>query len=126
MNRIWDESGKPYQPTMSEAIGKGFGFASSRRSTIQERTYESKKVVADYAEKRQNIARAYRGYLLDPGRTQEQMNEILGSIKEYNDGVLANKKQALVPLITGKSLKRAVKEMSVPNKRERALLQAVE
>ena len=122
LNPIWDENGKIYQPKGREIAGKVVGFTSAERSTIQARTWESKKEVANYAEKRKRIYAAYRGYLLDPERSKEEEKRIYKLIEEYNEGVTARKKQALIPYVTPESLRRETKNIMEPSRRERALL----
>jgi hypothetical protein len=122
LNPIWDENGKIYQPKGREVAGKAAGFTSAERSSIQARTWESKKEVANYAEKRKRIYSAYRGYLLDPKHSKEEEKRIYKLIEEYNEGVTARKKQALIPYITPESLRRETKNIMEPSRRERALL----
>ena len=52
---IFDEKGRPYQPTGIETAAKMAGFTSSRRATMQARQYELKNDISEYNDKKSEI-----------------------------------------------------------------------
>lgn len=116
--RVWDTSGKPYQPSVGETISRAAGFRSTDQAIVSERTWEGHREQASYNEKRNAIYERYRAWLLG-GRDPEEHKAITKEVREYNNGV---KGLDGVSRITFEALRRQEKGLKKPAKRERAIL----
>ena len=116
--RVWDTSGKPYQPSTGESVARAAGFRSTGQAVVSERTWEGHREQASYNDKRSAIYEKYRGWLLG-GRDPEEHKAITKQVREYNNGV---KGIDGVSRITFESLRRQAKGLKKPAKRERAIL----
>jgi hypothetical protein len=121
---VWDEEGKPLQPSAVETGLKGMGFRSSRRATLQASEWEWKQMETRYADKRKKIYEQYRAYLKTWSKDKYQ--DIMKQIKEYNADVMSEGLQKQVPLITKASIKGQVKRMAKPTKRQMSRIMEAE
>jgi len=118
--RVWDERGRAYMPSPVETGLRVAGFRSSRRATVQARQWEGKKEKFNFSRRRTKIYEAYRAYLTSP--TSGRLEKILDDIKEYNDQVIGSGRIATIPLITTQSIRRQMKRMMRPTRREAAAM----
>lgn len=117
--RVWDTSGKPYQPSVGESIARAAGFRSTDQAVVSERTWEGHREQARYNDARNALYERYRAWLLG-GRDPEEHKAITKKVREYNNGI---KEVDGVSRITFESLRRQAKGLKKPTKKERAILQ---
>jgi hypothetical protein len=118
---VFDETGRQLRPTPLETVEKTLGFRSSRQATLSERTWEAKRQVAKYNEKRNELYQRYRSVM--SSRDRKKYAELVKDVREYNRQVRDNGLEAQVPLITSESLRRQSIRMQKPTTRQAALLQ---
>jgi hypothetical protein len=113
--RVWDDNGQPYIPSTMETTARTLGFRSAELATMGERTWETKREIKNYSTEHDAILEAYRNYIVSKG-SQEDFQEIMDRIVEYNQGVIRSGKVNEIPLIKYDTLKRQVKQLTKPSK----------
>ena len=114
-NRIFDEKNRPLVPSKTETGLKIAGFRSSKRATLQSRTWEKKKEYANFKDRRDTIYEAYKAYLAS--RDPKAKEAVLKKARAYNRDVTRLK--ADVPKITKASFRSIARRMKKPSKRNR-------
>jgi hypothetical protein len=122
-NRVWDENGRPLEPTGGETALRVMGLRSARQATLSTRLYESKAQAAKFGEKRQDIYERYRAYLASTDKDHDTLRKIRSNVREYNKTVRSLKlKGEGVSLITYEALRRQARGMRRAEKREIGML----
>ncbi|OQA29963.1 MAG: hypothetical protein BWY57_03129 [Betaproteobacteria bacterium ADurb.Bin341] len=119
-NRVWDERGRPLQPSAGETAARAAGFRSTRQAVLAERTWEGKRQSSHYAELRQSIYQRYRAWLLGK-QDKEEHKKIVKAVREYNEKV-KDLKDGEAPKITFASMRGQVSRMQKAPKAIRANL----
>lgn len=119
---VWDESGRQFVPTGGEAATKALGFRSTRQAVLSERTWEARRQRASFNEKRSQIYRKYRAWILS-GRDKERYREIVKEVQKYNRDLHRLGLEREIAPITSQSLKSQSGRMQAPSKRDRAMLE---
>lgn len=119
-NRVWDERGRPLQPSAGETAARAAGFRSTRQAVLAERTWEGKRQSSHYAELRQSIYQRYRAWLLGK-QDKEEHKKIVKAVREYNEKV-KDLKDGEAPKITFASMRGQATRMQNAPKAVRANL----
>jgi predicted RNA methylase len=119
-NRVWDERGRPLEPSAGETVARAAGFRSTRQAVLSERTWEGKRQSSHYAELRQSIYQRYRAWLLGK-QDKEEHKKIVKAVREYNEKV-KDLKDGEAPKITFASMRGQATRMQNAPKAVRANL----
>lgn len=121
--RVWTPEGKPLYPTPAESIIRAAGARSGREAVLADRTYEAKREISHFNERRNAIYEKYRAYLAGGGRDAKMFKEIVEEKRKFNQGLIDNKiNRHVVAPIEMEAMRRQSKEMTRPSKKERAIM----
>jgi hypothetical protein len=117
--RVWNEDGTPYIPTAGETALRVAGFRGSKRTTTQQRDWETTREKQRWDESKGKIYERYRAYLSDakPGRDEFQL--IMQDVSKFNKAIVARGRVGLVVPIKAGQLKKIVRDMARQSTRER-------
>jgi hypothetical protein len=110
--RVWNESGESYAPDGWETLTAALGFRSSERAKLAGRDWESKKTVAAFKKRREDI------YLLVRVRG-DVTPDLMKRIDAFNDAAekMQDKHGLTIPFITDKTVENQLNSLEVPGKR---------
>jgi hypothetical protein len=113
-NRVFDEKNRPYMPSGVETGLRAAGFRSSRRATVQSRSWESKKNYYRFKDRRDAIYEAYKAYL--SSKDPDQHKKVLDKIREYNTDIRRLGLRKQINFITKDSLLGLARRMRKPQR----------
>lgn len=122
-NRVWNEKGRPLEPTVGETALRSMGVRSARQATLSTRLYEAKAQAAKFDDKKKDIYERYRAYLASTKKDPKAYRQIRLDIREFNAKVKDLQLVEEVSPITYESLRRQVKGMTTATKKEKGMLQ---
>ena len=110
---------EPLKASTLDSIIRFFSFNPASLSTKREKQWKEKKVSYAYRDRSTDIyAKIKRFYSLPANeRSRDRWADILADIEEFNERAL--RAMVYVPRIDNKSIKRNLKRISKPPKRER-------
>jgi len=117
--RVWNEDGTPYIPSSSETALRLAGFRGSKRTTTQQRSWESKRETYRWKESRDKIYERYKAYIVKSKKDPDEIKTIFSDIAKYNKAVVAKNRVGMIPFIKKEQLKQQVRNMSKQSKTER-------
>ena len=115
-DRVWDEHGMPYMPTMSETFKRSLGFRSARRALLAQTVWVSKREERRFKKTQSDVYKKVKFLTAKPGE-KKLKQDIADSISDYNRGAL---KTTNVPLITPASIERQMMRMEAPTTKQKA------
>ena len=118
-NRVWDKTGKAYQPTAGESVKRALGFRSPERAMTQERQWEAKSEEYNFSDRKSRIYEKFRDLMAKPDRKQSDLQEFWKQVRQYNNDIKEAGVYPRVPAITMATLRQQMKRMSRPQKQER-------
>jgi hypothetical protein len=116
--RVWNEDGTPYIPTSGETALRVAGFRGSKRTTTQQRDWETNREKQRWDESKGKIYERYRAYLSDKNPSPDRFKSIMEDVYKYNKAIVARGRVGMVVPIKPAQLKRIVRDMLRQSKAE--------
>jgi len=109
--RVWNEDGTPYIPTSGETALRVAGFRGSKRTTTQQRDWETNREKQRWDESKGKIYERYRAFLAERNPSQDRFRSIMEDVSKYNKAIVARGRVGMVVPIKPAQLKRITRDM---------------
>jgi len=121
--RVWEESGRPFMPSSGETAVRAIGFRPTRQAVLTARTWEGHRQQAKFNKMRGDIYEKFRAWILSDDRDYAQYGKIIKEARDFNAKIAELGLLSIIAPITVQSMRDQVRRVSMPARRERALLQ---